>query len=134
MGFAVTMIYFLGALLFSTIAFFAFFDNPPSDGVNDEIWLKPLTLCMAGASIGFALDAPFRRFEWNDEHLVISRLFRRKRFVSWADVTALKEHAFFGFYTVGFADGSRAAFGEVMKGSRTFIAMIQANLGEQELE
>lgn len=117
-----------GTLMFAIVTWTIFFNNPPDDGLNDDLWLKPAFIIIVLIFLWMTPDTYFRRVFWNDQGVTIKRFLRSTKFVEWENITELTYKPFAQYWRLGFKDTSGFMFYDMMKGSKEFIQACQMQM------
>lgn len=134
LGPLVLALYWLGAVMMIVAAASVFFANTPDDGLNDELWLGPALTLIATTILFFAIDGPFRVISWDDDHIEVKRLFRTPLHKPWSELTGISENNLMQYSRLEFADGTRVAFSEIMRGSHALMDKVDEVILDRELE
>ena len=120
-GLAPLLLLLLGTTIFTYGSYALFFDNPPNDGLNDGIWLKPCFILASIVFIGFTLDSWKRKFLWSNEGLKITRFLRADLFISWNELEDLSYNDWTQWWKLKFTDDRSVIFYDMMRGSKHLI-------------
>ena len=130
-GFGVLSILISGAIMFSLISVSLFTNNPPNDGLNDEVWLKPFFIIASIIFLGYSFDCWKRKIFWSEKGLIIQRFLRPELFIQWKDIEKLRYSNWAQWWKITSQNGQKVIFYDMMRGSKHLITEISKKATNQ---